>query len=258
MSMQRRRVAVAALGAIVALLVPVGVLAATSAGPFPDRTVHGGRVGAAGLGLQGVDAERSSSPSSTVATTVAAAAPTAPSTGAVPPSTATSLPVPPTTGPTSRTTVSAPPLPQLPATAPALLPGLLPAPGKVAPTSWSVEQNGIRLRMAVETTGLTATFVVDISSVEPCCATGLSFGDGPDYAKVGPAGSCAGPADVTGAVVHHTYAVPGVYKVRLVTATFPCKVTVVDGKPVPPPITGADITACVAVGAGFVAYDGQC
>jgi hypothetical protein len=105
----------------------------------------------------------------------------------------------------------------------------------------------MRMEPSAPVAGQPVRFIVDISSVQTCCATGLNFGDSQDFLPVAP-GNCTANSNVTGFAVSHTYDHPGVYKVTFLAATIPCHLSVVDGTVVPPTVVGTDITACIAVG----------
>jgi hypothetical protein len=115
----------------------------------------------------------------------------------------------------------------------------------------------MRMEPTAPMAGQPVRFIVDISSVQPCCATGLNFGDSQDFVPVAP-GNCSASSNVTDLPATHTYAQPGVYKVQFLATTLPCYPTVVDGTPVLPPIYGTEITACIAVGPGAVAGPVRC
>jgi hypothetical protein len=115
----------------------------------------------------------------------------------------------------------------------------------------------MRMEPSAPVAGQPVRFFVDISSVQSCCATGLNFGDSQDFVPVAP-GNCSTNSNVADFPVTHTYGQPGVYKVQFVAVTVPCNPTVVDGAPVPPPVSGTGITACIAVGPGAVAAPIRC
>jgi hypothetical protein len=250
MSGLRRPGVIGALAVAVALVLSGGVLAATGVGGHPTSALNtDSRIRAAGVRLRGVDAEQAtvtSSPSPTLVTLPSSP----PSTVSLP-----AAPVPPRSPSVTRpapgsTTTTTRALPQVPATATTLV-TTVPAATGPQTTSWSADRDGVSLRMRMEPAapvpGQPVRFIFDISSVQPCCATGLNFGDSQDYLPVAP-GNCSANSNVTDFAVSHTYEHPGVYKVRFLAATIPCHVAVVDGTPVPPTIVGADITACIAVG----------
>jgi hypothetical protein len=246
------------LAVAVAVLVFSGVLAAFTVGQPPSQpgTSDERRLGAA-LALSRLDVEPATT--ETTATTAVLPPRTTSSTIATPPTTATTRP------PITRTTTTTPST----TTSTAVLPTAAPPTNQAGPvttangarTSWSADQGGISLRMRIDpaapVVGQPVRFLVSISAPDSCCATALNFGDGGPYEKVSP-GTCTTPSNVTDAVVTHTYAGPGLYPVMFLAATFPCTLTVVDGQPVAPAITGATIYACILVGPTTMAYREPC
>ncbi|MGI8983762.1 MAG: hypothetical protein ACR2HM_04395 [Acidimicrobiales bacterium] len=223
-------------------------------GPAPD----GSRVGAAGFVHEAIGGGATlDEPAAPVAVTSSTAPrPTVPA----PPPAAPSPPPPspvPSTVPASTTSPAR--------TGPTTNSTLLPAPGSGAtPTHrWSKTANGVsvslRMEPATPVAGQPVTFYVDeVTAPLTCCIVHLSFGDeGEGDLISGTAPSCAGASTSrTGLSITHTYAKPGPYEISLVVVTVPCQLTVVDGKPVPPPITGTGITACITVGPGAAGAPG--
>lgn len=242
------------LAALIAVLLPAGVLAATT---VSTGSAGGARqVGAAGFLQEGIpDApSRSRSPAPAVVTTTAPApravgAPAVPTTSptrsggpaaASTPTTATTVRPAPTTSPTFT-----------------IPPGLPPIPTSTIPggSSWSNQAGEVSARMrmapAMPVAGQPVTFSVDVTAQDPCCVVVLRFGDSPTYHEFG-GGNCNNPPSLTGLSITHTFAAPGAYEAVLTTATFPCQVTtsVPGGPPVFPAIHGVGIHACIVVGPG--------
>jgi hypothetical protein len=259
-------VTVGGIAVAAVILLAAGVLIATAVAQSPSSGgVDARGAGAVALNVRDVDAEHAAAPPSPLGTVPPLPGPSSTISAPAPAPTATSRPATPTTlgRPPSTATVPPPtPIVSIPGSSLTLVPTTTtPVPGR---TSWSTEHNGITLRMRMEPAaplpGLPVRFIVDITAVDSCCATGLAFGDGPTFIPVagaGAPGTCASTTNFTGAVVTHTYEGPGLYAVTLVATTFPCQPTVVDGVPVPSAITGAQINACVAVGRA-IAYHEPC
>ena len=231
-----------ALAGALAILLPGGILAATTVdGPTPSSTA-GGR----DAGLSVTEQQPASSTVVTASgpsTTIAVPAPSSTVTSRATTTTATATPV---------RRASAP---ATPATTSTLVPGA-PMPNP-APTTWSVDTNGISLRMRVEFAAPVGgrqqvRFIVDISSaVEGCCLATLQFSDqGPnDVWPVAPGARCTSSSvKPTGGVVARDFTNPGVYGVSLVARTCPSRPTLVDGRYVVPPVLTARIDACVRIG----------
>ena len=234
----------------VAVLLAAGVVAVTTVDRAPS--VHT-TVGAAGLGLQGLDEAREVTTTTTVAAP-AATTPAPPST--LPPPVATTRPPPPTPAttkpaarpPAASTTTVTPPLPV------PIAPRLAPA------SSWSSSREGITLRVQMEPAaplaGQEVRFVIDVSSsTEQCCAMGFSFGDGADISPVGQV-DCEPPTDQHGIVVTHTYAAAASDQIYVMAASVPCTLSAVDGVPVMPPLSSVYIVGCAGVGPGPAAQTG--
>jgi len=250
--------AISVLAALIAVLLPAGVLAATtvdSKGPALDR-----RVGAAGFAQGDVVDEV---PAPAVTPTVASTAVAPPPVSSVAPPPVTSVPPPPavtapttTTPPPRRATTATTALPASTSTTTAtLLPGL-PLPGlpplpilQPSTNSWSSSGNGVtahlRMEPAAPMPGQRVQFFLDVEAPEACCAMNLSYGDG--VVSPNPPGSCDSPTtrEVT---LTHTFTSPGDYELFLIATIFPCKGKVVDGVFVPPPLYGVAIKACITVG----------
>jgi hypothetical protein len=235
---------------IVVVLLAAGVVAVTTVDRPPSVQT---KVGAAGLGLQGLDEAREV----TTSTTVAAPAPTTPAApSTLPRPVATTRPAAPTTATTKRaarppaasTTTGTPPPPA-------------PSAQRLAPgSSWSSSREGIALRVAMEPiaplAGQEVRFVIDVSSsTEQCCAMGFSFGDGADISPVGQV-DCEPPTDQHGIVVTHTYAAAASYQIYVMATSVPCTLSAVDGVPVMPPLSSAYILGCAGVGPGSAALTG--
>lgn len=241
-----RRATVRVLIAMIALLLPAGVLAAAVDLRTPAT---GGRVGeAAGLGLEGVsDVPPASRPIVTTAIPPTSSIPSVP----------TSVPVtttaPRRTNMTTATTTAAM-SGSTNSTLPALSPPTVP-PTTVAPiprvSSWSADNQGISVRMRMEPSepvaGQPVTFNVDLAPADSCCIVHLAFGDGL-ATPLGDNASCT--HSVVSGSTTHTYATAGAYKAVLVVGTFPCPVPSPSsgGPPVPGPLSFATINACVVVG----------
>lgn len=244
---------VAVLAALIALVLPAGVLAATTVGgggASGDR-----RVSAAGFAQEGVAAGQPPAPRPVVTTATTAPAPT--TTAAKP--VRVSI-----TGPTSTTATTVRPQAT---TGPTLTvpPGLGPTiPSTTVPggSSWSNTAGGMSVRMhmvpASPVAGRPVTFYVDdLIAQDPCCAAALMFGDSPTFynlsggSNVG-GGGCESPTSLTGLSVSHTYTAPGAYEAVLATATFPCwpSTGAPPGASLPPPIHGVGLHVCVVVGPG--------
>ncbi|HVL05297.1 MAG TPA: hypothetical protein VM388_04885 [Acidimicrobiales bacterium] len=234
-----------ALAAMIAVLLPAGALAAAAIDAEPGAGA-GRRVGAAALVQDRVAHEETIAPPVVVTSTVAPP-PTVPvpqvTPTAVPRSTTTSSPRPST--PTSITLPPLPPWGSPTTTAP-----------PVTPTDrWSRTANGVTVTLRMEparpAAGEPVTFFVDDVSTpqEACCIVHLSLGDKSDGPLIGTSTPplCDKPGTSrTGLSLTHTYAQPGAYEILLMVVTVPCRAPV-DG---PPPITGTQIRACIAVGPG--------
>lgn len=245
------------LAALIALLLPAGVLAATTV--TPGQAGAGRQVSAAGFLQDGIPGAPSPS-RSTEPTLVTTTAP-APTT-VVAPSTPTTSRAP-AAASTSTTTTTARPAPTTTPTF-TLPPGLFPpTPTPTIPggSSWSNRAGEVsaRLRMvpATPVAGQPVTFSVDVTAQDPCCVVTLQFGDSPASQDFG-GGNCQNPSSITGLAVTHTYAAPGAYEAVLATATFPCHVTtsVPGGPPVLPAIHGVGLHACIVVGPGDAGASG--
>jgi len=239
------------LAAFVAVLIPLGVMAAmTVDGPSVSAPAAGGRVGALGLGPEGVE----DAPAGAVSSSTTVARAVTPVT--VPVATSTSV----TTRPAPPQVTSPPgivPGPIGPITSP---PSLPPSPTTTTTTvrpisSWSAERDGIavviRMEPAVPVAGELVRFLVDITSDRSCCITHLDFGDGSEPYAGG--GNCTNPSAGHTTVATHTYAAPGAYQARFLILSFPCAPmpTLPGGQPAPPMIYGPGaINACVVIGPG--------
>ncbi len=233
--------------AVIGVLLPAGVLAATTVDPDgPGAT--GGRVGATGFAAEVVVEHQPAG--SEIAPAVVTTVVPPPPTSVVPPGPTTSAAAPPTT------TTGTP----LPAATPGsthstLLPGL-PLPGRPSlpsleppVSSWSSTAGNVSARMrmdpATPVPGQPVRFYLDVVAPEACCAMNLSYGDG--VVSPNAPGGCNSPTTRT-ATLTHTFAAPGNYELRLVATTFPCKTTTVDGQFVPPALHGTSIKACITAG----------
>jgi hypothetical protein len=241
----RRNSLIGVVVAMIAVVLPAGVLAATTGGAGLGGD---GRAGATGFGVEPLHdtAPDADLPLASVA------APPAPPTSILPtpgpPTTTTTRPAattnrPPSTSarPTGTTTTTLPPSKLN---------------GPLAPAAaWSATHDGVTARMRIEPAaplaGEPVTFFIDeVKASSACCFVLLVFGDMKD-AELGPNPTCASPTTRTGVVATHTYAAPGTYRVLLATATVGgCA----SGEPV---VRGAPIEACVAVGPG-VSPDAMC
>lgn len=236
MSGARRNGWVGVALAMIAVLLPAGVLAAaTVQSPVPDRD---GRVRAAGLAQESLAEDDAVGPAS-VATTVAPRPP-APRTTIGALSAPTTTKPRPAVAPTTTTT----PVAGVPA------PGLAPVPSpNPQTTSWTNTTGDVTARMRMEPAtplpGRPVKFYVEVMAPSACCAVNLSYGDG-TMAPIPPAG-CEFPRART-LTFTHTFAAPGSYELLLVNSTFPCDGKVVDGQLIQPPIYGSSIQACIGVG----------
>ena len=223
---------VGAAVAILAVLLPAGVLAAaTVKAPVPDPER---RVGAAAIAQESL-AEDDAVARAVVATTVAPLPP-APRTTIGAPST-TTKPKPAVAPTTTTTPVAAEPRP-----------GLAPVPNPQT-SSWTNISGDVTARMRMEPAtplpGQPVKFYVEVMAPSACCAVNLSYGDG-IMAPIPPAG-CEFPRART-LTFTHTYAAPGSYELLLVNSTQPCDPKVVDGLFIPAPIYGSSIQTCIGVG----------
>lgn len=240
--MQRRRGAVGVVVAMVAVLLPAAVVAATT---VDGRTTSAGpQVGTAALGLEGIPDERPTLPSTTITVVAPTTAPLPTTTTAPRRTTTTSTPS--ATGSTTTTLlVGIPPTRPTTTTVPHVPPV----------SSWSADNRGLRVQMHLEpaepVAGEPVDFVVELTPVDGCCIVYLTFGDG-SAIPLGVDAACTRTADTVRAVTRHTYAAPGAYRALLVVATVPC-----GGLAFPPTglepaapgaIYGANINACVVIG----------
>ena len=253
--MDRRR-AFPALIALIGLLLPAGVLAATSVAPGATSDAQ---VGAAGFGVDGLFDERPT-------TTAAISSTTGVTVGA--PSSST----PPTTRPATTTTTARRPGTTVatlvpggpaPATTPATgIPNAPPA------SSWAGDgTGGVRARLRIEpaapVAGQPVRFVIDISSPDPCCTILVGFGDGAGGWGLNNGRSCEtspplapGPLTVS---TSHTYTKAGAYKVILSAFSGDsCQHRILNPEEGPGlPFVGAvNLTACIGVGPGSAAQAG--
>lgn len=256
MNARGRRGLTGGLAVAVALLLVGGAVAAvTAGGRSPVAVVAGdGTVGAAGLGLQGVE-----NPTEVAPTTVVAPLMPHPTTVTVPvvAPTVTTRPV------TTSTSITAPPgvvpLPDGPVTLPPVGGPWLPFPTTTVPkippaSSWSAEGDGIAVQMRMEpatpVAGETVRFSIDITTNRDCCTIIVDYGDGPP--PMTGCGNCT--VSSTGTIVAtHTYAAAGSYKGQLIVVSLPSSkpATTLPGSPlVPPAIYGAGVTTCIGVGPG--------
>lgn len=243
--------------AMIAVLLPAGALAMATVDSggrdAAGRDAGGGRAGAAGLAQEAI----TEAPPVPVVVT---------STTSLPPIVLPPQPLlPPPTVPRAPVTGARPPAstapPSLP---PGVGPGLGPTTTVAAVTrtsSWSRNANGVTVRMRMEpaapVAGQPITFFIDdVSAPYPCCIVHMSFGDGTDMPALGSGGGASGcdsPKTRTGLTASHTFAAPGAYAIALLVVTYPCNpVTAASGEITPPPITGTEIRACIAVGPGTV------
>lgn len=227
---------VGALVAMIAVVLPAGVVAATAVDPKPATL--DARVGAAGLSHEGVAEDRRLSPTTVV--TAVAPAPVA----ILPPA------VPSTTVPARSSSATVPPAPSTVTTTSTVVPPTTSPPTTKAPlpaqSSWSNVQRGVTANMRMEpevpVAGEPVRFVIDVSAPPGCCIVHLSYGDGGETAG---GGNCENPTK-PGVTYFHTYASAGAYQARLIIATFPCRGP--DGQPPVPAIYGTSIDACIGVG----------
>lgn len=241
------------LVATIAALLLTGVGAAATIDP-PRPSVNT-RVGAAGLGQEGLaDAETPTPPAppAVVVTTISPAPPTpvlAPA-ATVPARTAAPTTTEPAPSPAPAPAITLAPGITLPPLPP-LLP-ILPVVDLAPVGSWSNTSNGVSVRMRMDPVtplaGQPVRFTIDVSAQDPCCVVILSYGDG--TARPGFGGGCDSPHSRTGLIATHTFASPGDYQLQLVVTTFPCVTQPrAPGEPVvAPPINGAGILACIGVG----------
>ena len=222
--------------AMIAVLLPAGVLAATTVAspvPDPDR-----RVGAAALtqeGLAGDDAADRA-----FVTTTVARRPPAPTTTIGEPGAPATTRLKPAVAPTTSTTL----VPGVPRPGPA--PILDPNPPTSSWTNTTGDVNArIRMEPATPLPGQPVRFHVEVSAPSACCAVNLSYGDG-TMAPIPPAG-CEFPRSRTFTFTH-AFAAAGSYELLLVNSTFPCDGKIVDGRFIEPPIYGSSIQTCIGVG----------
>jgi hypothetical protein len=222
--------------------------AATVGGPSLSAPGAGGRVGALGLGLEGVE-EGPAGPALSSTTVATVAAPVTVPVAVHPPVTARR--VPPTT--TSPPGVGPGPIGSTPPPA-ALPPSSTTTTPTIAPiSSWSAERDGIAVQVRMEPSapvaGEPVRFLVEIASERSCCITHVDFGDGSE--PYGGGGNCSNPSAGRTTVATHTYAAPGAYQARLIILSFPCAPlpTLPGGQPAPPMIYGPGaINTCVVIG----------
>lgn len=236
MSGTRRNGWVGAVLAMIAVLLPAGVLAATTVEtPVPDPAR---RVGAAALAQESLAEDDAVGPA--FVTTTAAPLPPAPTSTVGAPSAPTTTKPRPAVTPTTTTTL----LSGVPA------PGLAPVPNPNPPTSsWTNTTGDVTARMRMEPAtpvpGRPVHFYVEVMAPSACCAVNLSYGDG-TMAPIPPAG-CEFPRARTFTFTH-TFAAPGSYELLLVNSTQPCDPKVVDGRFIEAPIYGSSIQTCIGVG----------
>lgn len=257
MSHDRRNIAVRVLVALIAVLLPAGVVAATAADrPSSSAASPDGRVGAAGFDLDGIADERATRREATVTVVTTSAT--------VPPSTTTTSG--PRTATRTPTTSTPPPRGSTVYTLPAGAPPPGPPPtgiANIAPTSsWSADNAGVSVRMRMEpaapVAGQTVTFRIDTSSAEPCCTVMLAFGDGANFEANNGVPCSAMSSGPHSTVATHVYAGPGSYKLQLsAMAAFTCGAAPIgpEGPPVPV-IHAASITACAGIGPAAAAARG--
>lgn len=234
MSGTRRNGWVSVVFAMIAVLLPAGVVAsATVQAPATDLDR---RVAAAAVAHQ-LLAEGDAVGPAFMTTTLAPPPPA--------PTTTIGLPSPPTTtkpkpaAATTTTLISGVPLP-----------GPAPVPNPNPPTSsWTNTTGDITARMRMEPAaplpGRPVQFHVEVMAPTSCCAVNLSYGDG-TMAPIPPAG-CGFPRARTFTFTH-TFAAAGSYELLLVNSTQPCDPKVVDGQFIPAPIYGSSIQTCIGVG----------
>ena len=243
---------VRALAVAAGILLCTAVIAAAVEGPgtgTPDT-----RVDAASLSQSALP--EAGGTTATTATTVAVTTTPAPTTTRPPETTRTT---------TSRSTTTAPTLPPgapLPATTPVTgIPNAPPA------SSWRGEGPGITVQLRIEpatpVAGQPARFVIDVSTVDPCCTLLLDFGDGSSGWTLNNGRPCetspplkAGPLSTS---TTHTYAAAGAYKASLAVFTGDscANPPLAPGAAPPPPFLGsAHITACIGIGPGTAAQQG--
>ncbi len=223
--------------AMIAVLLPAGILAAATVGPpvrDPDR-----RVSAAALAQESLAENDAIGPA--IVTTTVAPMPPAQSTAIGPPTApTTTAKLKPAVTPTTTTT----PLAGVPR------PALAPVPNPNPPTSsWTNTTGDVTARMRMEPAtplpGQPVHFYVEVMAPSACCAVNLSYGDG-TMAPIPPAG-CEFPRARTFTFTH-TFAAAGSYELLLVNSTFPCDPKMVDGRFIESPIYGSSIQTCIGVG----------
>ncbi len=236
MSGTRRNGWVGVVLAMLAVLLPAGVLASVtvqSPVPNPDRPVA-----AAALAHELLAEDDAVGPA--FVTTTVAPLPPAPTTTIGPPTAPTTTKPKPAVATTTTTTlISGVPLP-----------GLAPVPKPNPPTSsWTNTTGDVIARMRMEPAnplpGRPVQFYVEVMAPTACCAVNLSYGDG-TMAPIPPAG-CEFPRARTFTFTH-TFAAAGSYELLLVNSTQPCDPKVVDGRFIEAPIYGSSIQTCIGVG----------
>lgn len=241
------------LVALIAVLLPAGVFAASSAGP-QQRDVRSGRVGPAAFAQEALvdDAPVAAvGVTSSVAPppTVTVAAPPAPPA----PSSSTTLPrrTSTTVSPTAATFPTPPGLPPLP---------MPTVPRTPSASSWSKSADGITVRIHIEpaspVAGRPVTFVIDqVTAPVHCCVIHFSpeidvlipmpGANGPNPEM----GICGSPPVTRSGLSHtHTFAAPGVYPIFLMVLTSQCQMPAVGGPSSAPEPSMLDLLGCVTVG----------
>ena len=245
----RRFGRVGALTAMIAVLLPAGVVAVSAV----DEGVPegGGRAAAAAFAQEGMAEDGPTSrPLEQAVVTTTVAPPSTAGTMARPPAPPPTDPRSPSTTVRARGPVAGPTQTSPPVTI------LRPPPTVSATGRWSNSNDGVSVRMRMEpaspVVGQPVTFYIDdLIAQDPCCFVKIMFGDMTEANPVTDA-SCASPTTRTGMVATHTYAAPGNYRVGLFTATVPCTppAAAVEGQPRPSPVHGVWIEACILVGPG--------
>lgn len=192
-----------------AVLLPAGVLAATSVEPSgPTTIVAGDRAGAASIAVDSVPADQAPGTStSTVAPATTTTVRTTTSTRSAPRTTSTTAaPVPATAAPPTTVRVTTTTI-------------------KPQQSSWSGEDRGFTVRWSMQPTapraGEPVTFTVRMSQFFGCCLASVLFDDGVRPSPLEVYSRCDGTGTTQGTATR-TFAAPGYYGVYLSAQTFPC------------------------------------
>lgn len=259
MGQPRRRSQVVMLAAVVTVLLPAGVLAASVVDPRPSTSLSvEGRAGVAAIAASALleDPVASATAPVTAVQPPPAAAPATPAT-----STSTKPPT-----PTTATTIKAATTTVPPGASP-IDPNHFAIPNIAPAGAWQSKANGVSARMridpAVPTAGQPVRFLIEVSSAGACCVVMLDFGDGSEGFGVNKERLCSDPSPFSpgphSSVTTHTYAGPGAYKATLsVLSGDICALPAITpgSQPPIPWINGAPINACIAVGPGAAGHVG--